>query len=301
LLAEVVASVRERECEVQDKEGRWYSLRGRPYFTLDNKVDGAVLVVVDITDLKKTEQEVKAARDRAQDAATRLQEAVSELEHFSYTITHDMRGPLRAMHGFAEILLSEPHIRLSDKSTDYLRRITKAANRMDSLIGDSLQYAKAIRERPPLAAVDSASVLRDVLESYPMLQPPHAKVQLIEPLPAVLANEAGLVQCFSNLLGNAIKFVKRGQVPNVRIWAKTRGDWVRFWFEDKGIGIPRQFHERIFEMFHQLDRTYAGTGIGLALVRKTAERMGGKVGVESTPGKGSRFWLEFKKADSTNS
>src|SRR5207244_13544477 len=88
LLSEVIANVRERECEVQDKEGRWYSLRARPYFTLDNKVDGAVLVVVDITDLKRTEAETKTARDHAEAAAARLQHALRELQHFSYTITH---------------------------------------------------------------------------------------------------------------------------------------------------------------------------------------------------------------------
>jgi signal transduction histidine kinase len=297
LLSEVVASIRGRECEVQDKEGRWYSLRARPYFALDNKVDGAVLVVVDITDLKRTEREVKAARDRAEAAATRLQDALSELEHFSYTITHDMRAPLRTMQGFAGMLLSESGNQLSAKSADYLRRITSAADRMDALIGDSLQYAKAVRENPPLRVTDSLRVLRGVLESYPTLQSPRAEIQLVEPLPSIMANEAGLAQCFSNLLDNAVKFVKPGKIPRVRIWAEERGDWVCFWFEDKGIGIPRQYQERIFDMFQQLDKSYEGTGIGLALVRKTAERLGGTGGVESKPGKGSRFWLRFKKAN----
>jgi two-component system CheB/CheR fusion protein len=296
LLGEVIASVRERECEVRDKGGRWYSLRARPYFTLDNKVDGAALVVVDITDLKRTEREAKAARDRAESAAARLQDALSELEHFSYTITHDMRAPLRSMQGYANLLLSESGNQLAASGAEYLRRIISAANRMDALIEDSLQYAKIVREKPPMTAVDSVSVMRGVLESYPPLQSPRAEIQVVEPLPSVIANLAGLGQCFSNLLANAIKFVKRGQVPRVRIWAETRGDWVRFWFEDTGIGIPPEYQQRIFEMFQQLDKSYEGTGIGLALVRKTAERMGGKVGVESAPGKGSRFWLEFKKA-----
>jgi signal transduction histidine kinase len=260
-------------------------------------VDGAVLVVVDITDLKATEREIKAARDRAEAAATRLQDALSELEHFSYTITHDMRAPLRAMQGFAGMLLNESGNQLSAKGADYLRRIMSAANRMDALIEDSLQYAKTVRKNPPLSVTDSLAVLRGILESYPALQSPHAEIQLVEPLPSVIANEAGLAQCFSNLLANAVKFVKPGQTPRVRIWAETRGDWACFWFEDQGIGIPRQYQERIFDMFQQLDKSYEGTGIGLALVRKTAERMGGKVGVESRRGQGSRFWLRFKKAN----
>src|SRR5256885_321697 len=108
---------------------------------------------------------------------------------------------------------------------------------------------------------------------------------------------------------------KPGMVPHVRIWAETRPSSllasekaaslgsrqsvVRLWFEDNGIGIPQKYQDRIFSMFQQLDRSYEGTGIGLALVRKTAERMDGKAGVESEPGKGSRFWLEFKQAPVT--
>ena len=194
------------------------------------------------------------------------------------------------------MLLSEPGNQLSAEGADHLRRIMNSASRMDALIQDSLQYAKTVREKPSLRAIDPGSVLGGVLESYPALQSSHAEIKVVEPLPPIIANEGGLAQCFSNLLSNSVKFVKRGEVPRIRIWAETRGDCVRFWFEDQGIGIPRQYHERIFDMFQQLDKSYEGTGIGLALVRKTAERMGGKVGVESTPGKGSRFWLEFKKA-----
>jgi signal transduction histidine kinase len=234
-----------------------------------------------------------------------------------------MRAPLRAMQGFGTLLLERYAAQLPPESADYIRRIADAANRMDALIRDSLQYAKVVREKLPLTHVDPASVLRSVIESYPGLQKPDVEIQVIEPLPVIMANEAGLAQCFSNILGNAIKFVKPGQVPQVRIWAEevrrvtpcapstsvsssggeeavppsTNPDvWVRFWLEDNGIGIPAQYHDRIFRMFQQLDKSYEGTGIGLALVRKAAERMEGKVGFESEHGKGSRFWLEFKKA-----
>jgi signal transduction histidine kinase len=195
------------------------------------------------------------------------------------------------------MLLNKGVDSLTSQNSDYLRRIIGAAERMDALITDSLQYARIVRDKIPLSHVDPTRVLSGILESYPNLSAPHVEIQLVEPLPPVIANETGLGQCCSNLLGNAIKFVKPGKVPHVRIWAETRGEFVRFWFEDNGIGIPKEYQERIFDMFQQLDKSCEGTGIGLALVRKTAERMGGKVGVESEPGQGSRFWLELKCAN----
>ena len=108
-----------------------------------------------------------------------------------------------------------------------------------------------------------------------------------------MGNEAGLTQCFSNLLGNAAKFRKPGQTPEIRIWAEHRGGWARIWVEDNGIGISELMLPRVFDMFSRGHRTHEGTGIGLALVRKVMDRMGGKTGVESEEGKGSRFWLEL--------
>ena len=130
-----------------------------------------------------------------------------------------------------------------------------------------------------------------------------------------------MTQCFSNLLGNAIKFVAPGTRPLVRIWAelaKAEGrtqntetgitqnatpntqpasSLVRLWFADNGVGIPQDAQERIFKMFQRLDKSYDGTGVGLTVVRKAVEKMGGRVGLESEPGRGSRFWVELKPAD----
>ena len=110
----------------------------------------------------------------------------------------------------------------------------------------------------------------------------------------VVGNEAGLTQCFSNLLGNAVKFVKPGETPEICVGADRRDGWARIWVEDKGIGVSKDMLPRVFEMFSRGRKGYEGTGIGLALVRKVAQRMGGRAGVESEEGKGSRFWVELK-------
>lgn len=242
------------------------------------------------------------ALDRlVQNRTEELQELVNEMEHFSYTITHDLRAPLRAMHGYAGLLEEECLASLNEAGRSYLHRIATAAKRMDQLITDALSYSKAVRHELAMTAVDPAKLLRDMLESYPIFQLPNAHVELDGDIPPVLANEAGLTQCFSNLLGNAVKFVQEGTMPHVRIRAERRADLVRLWFEDNGIGIAPEMQSRLFKMFQRLSRDYEGTGIGLALVRKVAERMGGNVGVESEPGRGSRFWMDLKSASSTPS
>jgi signal transduction histidine kinase len=304
-------------------------------WVLDRGTESILTSYTDITERKRAEEALSEAQallthraglleQTVRERTAKLQETIGELEYFSYTITHDMRAPLRAMKGYGDVILSESGDRLTPESVDYLNRIMEAAGRMDALIQDSLQYGKILTGEIELTLVEPVPLLRGILESYPTLQPSQVEIEIVEPLPPVMANEACLQQCFSNLLVNAIKFVEPGKAPQVRVWAEVveiserrsvraseRGhDYqaprstlhvpddskVRIWFEDKGIGIAPEFQERIFGMFQQLDKSYEGTGIGLALVRKVAERMGGKVGVESEPGKGSRFWLELKRA-----
>jgi signal transduction histidine kinase/uncharacterized protein YoxC len=223
-----------------------------------------------------------------------LQEIVQDLEHFSYTITHDLRAPLRAMHGFASMLDEDCRDQLSMESRDYILRITTAAARMDRLITDALSFSGAARKEFEMVPTDPGRLLRGMVESYPVFQPPAAHVHIAPDLPLVLGNEAALTQCFSNLLGNAVKFVEPGNTPRVTIRAERRGEMVRLWFEDNGIGIAPALQSRLFGMFQRLNKSYEGTGIGLALVKKVTARMGGTVGVESEAGRGSRFWLELK-------
>ena len=227
----------------------------------------------------------------------RIQErtaAISELEHFSFTITHDLRSPLRALNGYATILLQE--LPGPPSAREYLQRIINASNRMDRLITDTLNYSKLVRQEIPMEPVDAAALLHDMIETYPNFQPPGTEITIQGPLPQLLANEATLTQCFSNLLNNSVKFVRPGQTPRIVISAEDKGTRVRLWFQDNGIGISPDNQQKLFGMFQRLNPNYEGTGIGLALVRKAAERMNGTVGVESEEGKGARFWLEFEKA-----
>ncbi len=224
-----------------------------------------------------------------------LRQLVGELEHFSYTITHDMRAPLRAMHGFARMLETDDGELSATQRAEFLTRIVTAAARLDRLILDALDYSRTgLHEEMTLATVDPGPLLRGMLDSYPDLYSVRDRITVDGELPPVLANEAGLTQCFSNLLTNAVKFVRPGTEARVRVWGERRDGVVRIWVEDDGIGVPAEMRTRIFGLFQRANRHYEGTGLGLALVKKVAERMGGRVGVESEPGQGSRFWLELR-------
>jgi signal transduction histidine kinase len=274
-----------------------------------------------------------------QERTAKLRETIEELEGFSYSIVHDMRGPLRAMQSFAQLAQESCAGCERPESMDFFRRIRIASERMDTLITDALNYSKIVRQDLPLVPVDVGKLVRGMVETYPNLHPPLAEIEVQFDGVVVLGNESALTQVFSNLLGNAVKFVAIGVKPRVTVWAEemrctpdtirsggggerrtesgteylrrlTRPNappgvgypshgLVRIWVGDNGIGIPPESQEKVFGMFQRMhgQQDYPGTGIGLTIVRKAMDRMGGRVGVESEPGKGSRFWIELDRTE----
>jgi PAS domain S-box-containing protein len=251
----------------------------------------------DITVRKQAEELMKSEAKRldalVEQRTARLQETIGELEAFSYSISHDMRAPLRAMQGYAKALLADYQERLDPEATHYLDRISRSSNRLDSLIQDVLAYSRVTKDQISLHPVDLERLIDDILSSHPEFQAPQVRVTMEKPLHRVLGHEAYLTQCITNLLGNAVKFVPPRVVPEIRIRSERLDGKVRLWFEDNGIGIDPSHHERIFQIFGQVypEKKYGGTGIGLAIVRKAVQRMNGEAGVKSGMDKGSRFWL----------
>jgi signal transduction histidine kinase len=259
-----------------------------------------------------------------------LQETVAELHHFSYALAHDLRAPLRATNGFLTLIERQSKDSLSLESREWLRRVKAATEHLDLLITDALNYTKAILQDLPLEPVNLQTVLASLIETYPNLQTDKADIQIGSNLPTVLGSRVGLIQCLSNILDNAVKFSRPGTKPRILVWAEDRpattnpppqrseprnplpsvpfelkrgasqkdllAQFVRIWIEDNGIGISKEDQPRLFIMFQRLSADHEGTGIGLALVRKVVQRMGGEVGVESEEGRGSRFWFEVRRA-----
>jgi PAS domain S-box-containing protein len=267
----------------KDGEYRWMLNHGRPYRNLDGSFAGFIGACYDITPRKKSEEETRSAN--------------AELEAFSYTVSHDLRAPLRSMSGFCQILIEDFGTKSPDRSwREYVERISLAAKQMDSLIRDLLAFSRLARDKVDLMPIELEPLLKDVIAEMRMEGSP---ARVVGGGAVVLGNKVLLSQVFSNLISNALKFIAPGVTPEVRVRAEGGADgWVRTWVEDNGIGIASEYHEKIFQVFERLNdaSAYPGTGIGLAIVRRAVGRMGGKVGVESAEGKGSRFWVDLPKA-----
>jgi PAS domain S-box-containing protein len=263
----------------------------------------------DITERKRMEDALRDAHDELKNQAAELERVVAErtgqlrqtigeLEGFSYSISHDMRAPLRAMQSYAQFLVDEYGSKLDEQGLNYLHQIVRSAVRLDRLTQDVLSYTRILHAELPMDRVDLDRLVRDIVEAFPYGRPIKPEIQIKGALPKVVGNEALLAQCISNLLNNAAKFVSPGTIPHVEISAEAiDGDWIRVWFKDNGIGIAPENHDRVFRLFERVHPAteYEGTGIGLTIVRKAIERMGAQVGFESAPGEGSNFWIQLKK------
>lgn len=237
---------------------------------------------------------------RVKTRTTELQERNEELESFAYSISHDLRAPLRAMDGFSQALLEEYGDKLDATGRQYAERVKAGARRMDLLIRDLLAYSKMTRSDIKVGPIELDRVVRGALDQVEGdARARGARVVVEDHMPRVLGHESTLTQVMMNLIANGIKFVPAGRTPEVRVRTEARDRVVRLWIMDNGIGIPQEYHERIFRVFERLHRTeeYPGTGIGLAIVRKGVERMGGRVGLESEPDRGTSFWIDLPRAE----
>lgn len=241
---------------------------------------------------RSLEREV-ADRQRAEEG---LRESLKDLEAFSFSVSHDLRAPLRSIQGVAEALREDYGDRLDETGRDYARRIVDAAQRLDRLLQDLLTYSRLGRGEAETRLCSLDSAVRIVLDHLaPVMRASGATVEIVPPLGEVLSVRSLLETALSNLLSNALKFTAEGVKPEIRVGAEARGASRRIWIEDNGIGIPPDQQEQVFRPFERLHgmEKYPGNGIGLAIVRKSVESQGGQAGVETRPGGGSRFWIEL--------
>ncbi len=281
--------------------------------------------------LRKAKEELsdhaRTLEQRVRERTSRLQETISELETFSYTIAHDLRAPARATTGYCEVLLEDFLQELSPDARQIVEKISRASRRMETLTRDLLEFSRVSQQEIVLSRVEIEPIIDELAANAPAVS--HA-IKIEAPLHPVRAHQGLLRHVFSNLIDNAVKFVPPRSEPKITISAEivsqrspnTRSgplvfsstepvrrdagapaappdaSQVRIWVRDEGIGIPREAHQKIFGIFERgvTSDSYQGTGIGLAIVARAMQRMGGTCGVESEPGKGSHFWIDLPAA-----
>jgi PAS domain S-box-containing protein len=225
-----------------------------------------------------------------------LQESNSQLESFCYSVSHDLRAPLRSMQGFSHALIEDHADKLNTEGRDFAQRILAAAEHMDSLLADVLAYSRLSRQELKPEPVNVDEMIEDArMQLQNHIKQRAADLQVAACGLKVMANKSVLELMIVNLLDNALKFVPPDRTPKVSVTCERRANTHRIWVRDNGIGIAREHQQKIFRIFERLHgvETYPGTGVGLALVQKAAERMNGAVGLESAPGEGSAFWIEL--------
>lgn len=222
-----------------------------------------------------------------------LEKVNKELEDFTYTVSHDLKEPLRSIASFSHFVQEDYKDKLDDEGRDYLDRIVRASGRMKHLIDDLLTLSRVGRIRNPFVHVPSADVISEVLFSLSRrVEEKNAEVKVQGNLPEIYCDRILLHQIFLNLLSNAVKFGDKGH-PVIEIGCDTLPGEYRFYVRDNGIGIDERYHEKIFEIFERLNRKedYEGTGAGLTIVKKVIEEHHGRIWVESRLNEGSTFYF----------
>lgn len=226
-----------------------------------------------------------------------LEKVNKELEDFTYTVSHDLKEPLRSIASFSHFVLEDYKDKLDEEGQDYLNRIVRASSRMKLLIDDLLTLSRVGRVINPFADVPAPDILKEVTSSlYRRIEERKAEIRVHGELPVIYCDRIFMHQVFLNLISNAIKFCDKDQ-PIVEIGCTDLPGEYRFYVRDNGIGIDERYHEKIFEIFESLNRRedYEGTGAGLTIVKKVIEEHHGRVWVESKLGEGSTFYFTIPK------
>jgi PAS domain S-box-containing protein len=259
--------------------------------------------VHDVTEARRAAEAVQQLNleleRRVAERTAALAAANKELESFSYSVSHDLRAPLRAISGFAEIIARRHRTSLPEEGQRYFDNIVVASQRMARLIDELLGYSRLGRAGARHEAVPLGEVLAHVAADLaPRLEATGGRLAVAPDLPAAVGDRTLLGQVFSNLLDNAVTYHRPGEPPQVEVDAERREGVVVVRVRDHGIGIPPEYHEKVFRVFQRLhgDDAYPGTGIGLATVRKAVEMLGGSVRVESRPDEGATFFVELPAA-----
>ncbi len=278
--------VRNYPLELRHRDGRITSVlyNASVYRDEGGNIIGVFAAARDVTERKRAEEQVRRYTEE-------LRRSNQELERFAYIASHDLQEPLRTISSFSQLLARRYQGRLDSDADEFITFLVEAATRMQTLIQDLLAFSRVGTRGAPFVPVECEAVVNAAAENLEVSIAKSGAVISRDLLPQLVADKTQLIQVFQNLFGNAIKFHQPDQPPRIHVSASRYNRSWQFSVRDNGIGIDREFFDRIFIIFQRLhDREeYPGTGIGLAICKKIIERHGGRIWVESEPGKGSTF------------
>lgn len=243
--------------------------------------------------MRHLKREKARLEQRVHERTTALKQANRELEAFTYSVSHDLRAPLRLVTGYAQMLMDDHLGELSQDAQRLLRNVSDGARRMDALVGDLLRLSQLGRQGLTRGSVRPADLAREVWASLAELRGERRIEFIAADLPACFADIALLRQVFANLLSNAIKFTRERAAARVEVGGSVDGGTLTCFVNDNGAGFDMRYAERLFGVFQRLhgaDR-FEGTGVGLSIVKRIIERHGGRVWAEATPDRGATFYF----------
>lgn len=299
-----------RTGEVLDEE-LWVTLHGQefcyhtikfPLHDLQGQVNAVGGLYIDITEQKRTLRELRHLNaDLEKRVAERTQELAAkntELETFTYSVSHDLKAPLRGISGYTNLLLEDYLDQLEPEAQRFLRNVSASTEQMSQLIDDLLSYSRLERRSLNLMSIPIQPLVERILATYhEEIERRQIDIAIELPFTHVLHDGESLYQALNNLVDNAFKFTRDVPAPRIEIGGSQTDATQCLWVKDNGPGFEPKYKEKVFEIFQRLYRAeeFAGTGIGLAIVRKSMERVGGRAWVESTPGQGAAFYLEIPR------
>jgi PAS domain S-box-containing protein len=282
------------EWRVQDRDGslRWLMSRGRPLHDTEGRPTRFIGIVMDITERKKMEEDLKHR-------TLELEAANKELEGFSYSVSHDLRAPLRAIDGYARLILKKQGDQFDEDTLSKFNVIRQSAHMMGQLIDDLLTFSRLGRKQISVSKIDMEQLARDVWKELRVINPDrNMELSLNGVLPAY-GDRALIKQVYFNLLSNAVKFTKYIDVVNIEVGGYADGNESVYYVRDNGVGFDMAYYDKLFCVFQRLHSAeeYEGTGVGLAFIQRIIHRHGGRVWAEGKVNEGATFYFSLPSAD----
>ncbi len=275
------------ELRIQNKQGdiRYWLVSGAPNYNLNGEITGSIGINFDITEIKNLQLQ-------KENLLKKLEKSNNELHEYAHVVSHDLKSPLRSINALVSWLKEDNQNKLDDISLQNIAHIETTLEKMEQLITDVLQYSSISAEDTDKDEVDINLLVNDLLKI--LYIPEHINVITLNTLPTINGNKIKLQQLFQNLISNAIKFIDK-ENGIITINAEDLKTHFKFSISDNGIGIDKKFHDKIFKIFHALNKSKDSTGIGLSIVKKIIELHQGEIWLESEPTVGTTFHFTLKK------